>query len=446
MQSSFYLRLATAIAVFTSSLASGFKQASQDNMAVYWGQNFVSGGQQRLSTYCGSTKYNIIPIAFLVSLTDPLINLANGNDNCTTFPGSQALSCPQVAEDIKTCQSKHGKTVMLSIGGSTYNEGGFGSPAAARTAAEKVWNLFGPNTATANRPFGIAVVDGFDFDFESPTKNMVPFAQRLRELMDAAPNTKKYYLSAAPQCPFPDVADGEMLAGQVSFDFVMVQFYNNYCGVQNFVASAAKTAVGGLVAAAGGSVRSKRQTQSLSQSAFNFAAWDAWARGNTSDGSRGSKNPDVKILLGVPASKAAASTGFLEPAMLKPVVEYAATFSSFGGVMMWDMSHLYSSAAGSFLEDVHGALSMAGSKMGNDRATSNSNGTTTTTPLPAGGNNGNGTSSSSSVSDGTSSTGSGAGTSSPPTTSSASTGFYHFSPTALSWSGLALGIAFHSLF
>ncbi|KAK7965193.1 carbohydrate-binding module family 1 protein [Apiospora saccharicola] len=424
MQSSFfYLRLATAVAVFTSSLASGFKQASQDNMAVYWGQNFEAGGQQRLSTYCGSAKFNIIPIAFLVSLTDPVINLANGNANCTTFPG--------VAEDIKTCQSKHGKTVMLSIGGSTYNEGGFGTPSQARAAADKVWNLFGPNTRTADRPFGSAVVDGFDFDLESPTRNMVPFAQRLRELMDAAPNSKRYYLSAAPQCPFPDVADGEMLAGQVGFDFVMVQFYNNYCGVQSFVASAA--------------------------SAFNLAAWDAWARGNTSDGSRGSKNPDVKILLGVPASRAAASTGFLEPALLKPVVEYAATFSSFGGVMMWDMSHLYSSAAGSFLDDVHGALSRASSpKMGHDRATSNANtDTTTTSPLPAeGGNSRNSRNSSrnsrnsSSTSRNSTSSSNGAGTSSSPiTTSSASTtGIYHFSSTAWSWSGLALGVAFHSFF
>ncbi|KAK7908450.1 hypothetical protein PG985_015753 [Apiospora marii] len=428
MHSSLYVRLAAAVAVFTS-LAAGFQQNSRDNMAVYWGQNFVSGGQQRLSTYCGSSNFNIIPIAFLISLKDPVINLANGNDNCTTFPGSQALSCPQVAEDIKTCQAKHGKTVMLSIGGATYNEGGFASPAEARAAAEKVWNLFGPNTQTANRPFGSAVVDGFDFDFESPTQNMVPFAQRLRELMDAAASkTKKFYLSAAPQCVYPDVADGAMLAGEVSFDFVMVQFYNNFCGVQNFVQSA----LGGLTG--GGSSR-KRQGGGAGgqQSAFNFAVWDAWARGKTTDGSRGSKNPNVKILLGVPASKAAASSGFLEPALLRPVVEYCATFSSFGGVMMWDMSHLFSSGSGSggggivgsFLEDVHGALSLAASKGGNDRATANEAITNST---------------SNSSSNGTISSG---GTGGTPITS-ASTGFYVPSA-ALSWSGLALGVAFHSL-
>ncbi|KAK8055345.1 glycoside hydrolase superfamily [Apiospora rasikravindrae] len=331
---SFHFRLAAVAAVLASlaSSAVGFQKDSRDNVAVYWGQNFVTGGQQRLSTYCASSKFNIIPISFLVSLTNPSINLANGNDNCTTFPGSQLMSCPQVEEDIKSCQSKHGKTIMLSIGGETYQEGGFSSASAARTAAETVWNLFGPNTKTPNRPFGSAVIDGFDFDFESATKNM------------------QYYLSAAPQCPFPDRADGEMLAGEVSFDFIMVQFYNNYCGVQNFIG-------GGGIGGGGGSARRE-------QSAFNFAAWDAWARGKPLDGSRGSKNPNVKILLGVPASKLAASTGFVEPALLQPIMKFCAdSFPSFGGVMMWDMSHLFSSSGGtgSFLEDVHGALSMAAS-------------------------------------------------------------------------------------
>lgn len=423
MHSSLYLRLAAAVAVF-ASLASGFQPDSRDNVAVYWGQNFVSGGQQRLSAYCSSTKFNIVPIAFLVSLQDPLLNLANGDDNCTALPGAPGLRCPQVAEDIETCQTRHGKTVLLSIGGATYNEGGFASAGEARAAADRVWDLFGPNTQAANRPFGRAVVDGFDFDFESPTKNMVPFARRLRELMDAAaaasaPAKKKYYLSAAPQCVYPDAADGEMLAGEVSFDFVMVQFYNNFCGVQSFV--------GGL--AGGGSAR--RQPQQ--QPAFNFAAWDAWARGKTADGTRGSKNPDVKILLGVPASRAAASSGFLEPALLKPVVEYAATFASFGGVMMWDMSHLFSpgsgsggGVAGSFLEDVHGALSLAANKGGNNRATKSTS--TSTSSI------GNGTTTGSADS---------SGAPTPPTISAAMGGY--FPSAAVSWSGLALGIAFHSL-
>ncbi|KAK8088156.1 Endochitinase 33 [Apiospora hydei] len=418
---SFHFRLAAVAAVLASlaSSAAGFQKDSQDNVAVYWGKfpriPLISGGATQ-----------IIPIAFLVSLTDPLINLANGNDNCTTFPGSTAMSCPQVEEDIQTCQSKHGKTIMLSIGGETYQEGGFPSPSAAQAGAEKVWNLFGPNTKTPNRPFGQAVIDGFDFDFESATKNMVPFAQRLRELMDA--DTKKpYYLSAAPQCPFPDRADGEMLAGEVAFDFIMVQFYNNYCGVQSFVGGGSGKGAGG------GSARRE-------QSAFNFAAWDAWASGKPLDGSRGSKNPDVKILLGVPASKLAASTGFVEPALLQPIMKFCAdSFPSFGGVMMWDMSHLFSASggAGSFLEDVHGALSMAATSVlsgGKDRV----NGVNATATQPEQQGAPDPDTADDNDNDNTNSTSSGATT----IITSASTRYYS-SSMAVSW--LAMATLLHSL-
>lgn len=40
---------------------------------------------------------------------------------------------------------------------------------------------------------------------------MAPFASELRSLMDAATAAggKQFYLSAAPQCPYPDVADND---------------------------------------------------------------------------------------------------------------------------------------------------------------------------------------------------------------------------------------------
>lgn len=91
--------------------------------------------------------------------------------------------------------------------------------------------MFGPVTSNTsiNRPFGDAVVDGFDFDFESTVSNTVSFASELRSLMTAATAAggKQYYLSAAPQCPYPDAADNDMLDGTISFDFIMIQFYNN---------------------------------------------------------------------------------------------------------------------------------------------------------------------------------------------------------------------------
>lgn len=180
-----------------------------------------------------------------------------------------------------------------------------------------VWDMFGPvpSGKTVDRPFGSAVVDGFDFDFESTANNLPAFGAKLRSLMDGA-GGKKFYLTAAPQCVFPDAADGATLDA-VAFDFVMIQFYNNWCGVSNF------------------------QEGSSTQNAFNFDVWDKWAKG--------SKNPGVKLLLGIPAAPGAGG-GYTNGSKLKAAINFSQQFSSFGGVMMWDMSQLYSNNG--FLSEV----------------------------------------------------------------------------------------------
>lgn len=249
-------------------------------------------------------------------LTHTLLPLQSSYDN-------PANGLSQFREDIKICQTKYSKTILISLGGATYTEGGFPSSSAAQAAASNIWGLFGPDTSYANRPFRTAVVDGFDFDFESATQNTAPFAQKLRDLMNAATAAggKKYYLSAAPQCPYPDVAQNDILTN-VALDFVMVQFYNNYCGVSSFNAN------------------------SPTQSSFNMDRWDAWAKTT-------SKNRNVRILLGVPASTGAGG-GYLSAAALAPVIKYCKTFSSFGGVMMWDMSQMAANTG--FLDGVVAAL------------------------------------------------------------------------------------------
>lgn len=233
--------------------------------------------------------------------------------------------------DIELCQSEYGKTIMLSIGGATYTEGGFSSSAEAVTAADNVWAMFGPvqSGSTINRPFGDAVVDGFDFDFESSTQDMEPFANELRSLMNETMETggKTYYLSAAPQCPYPDAADNDMLDGTVYFDWVQIQFYNNYCGVSSFVAG------------------------DTTQPSYNFDTWDTWA-------STISANRNVKILVGIPSNTGAGS-GYTTGSTLEAAIEYSATFSSFGGVMMWDMSQLYENTG--FLDEVVEYLGSGGS-------------------------------------------------------------------------------------
>lgn len=216
---------------------------------------------------------------------------------------------------------------MLSVGGATYTEGGFRSEDAAITAANNVWASFGPKAAGSNapRPFGEAAVDGFDLDFEAVVSNMPPFANRLRSLMDqnASATGKKWLLTAAPQCPYPDAAGNPMFNGAVFFDAIYVQFYNNYCGLQSFVVG------------------------SETQNNFNFNTWDNWAK-------TVSKNPNVKVFLGVPGSPTAAGGGYESGSKLAAIISYCKTFSSFGGVMIWDMSQIY--ANDGFLNNVRSSL------------------------------------------------------------------------------------------
>jgi chitinase len=223
-------------------------------------------------------------------------------------------------EDIQTCQSLN-KTILLSLGGATYTEGGFASADEATTWAAKIWAMFGPpgpapaspddsdpcacsdsdpvSSEEALRPFGLASVDGFDMDFEASSANMAPFAGALRRHMDAATAAtgRRFLLSAAPQCPFPDVAMREMLE-QVGFDFVSVQFYNNYCGAGSYPGN------------------------------FNFDRWDRWAREE-------SVNKGVKVLLGLPGSPTAAGSGYVSGGQLEAVVQHSKGFGSFGGIMVW---------------------------------------------------------------------------------------------------------------
>jgi chitinase len=126
---------------------------------------------------------------------------------------------------------------------------------------------------------------------------------------DATKSGKKWYLTVAPQCPYPDAADGSMLAGTVYFDIVWVQFYNNYCGIQSFTP--------------GSSV----------QNNFNFETWDNWAK-------TVSLNPNVKVMLGIPGNTGAGA-GYQDASALSGVISYSKTFSSFAGVMIWDMSQVY---------------------------------------------------------------------------------------------------------
>ncbi|KAJ5575617.1 Glycoside hydrolase superfamily [Penicillium sp. DV-2018c] len=327
---------------------------STSNMVVYWGQNSFNGkgdkAQQPLAHYCDNEDIDVIPMAFNMMVNGPggapEVDFSVTSKDCEVFEGTQLKNCPKIGKDIEACQKKH-KTILLSIGGATYSEGGFKSEADAKEGAKLMWETFGPKQkgSKALRPFGDAALDGFDFDFEANVQHMAPFANELRSLMDADKSGQKFYLTAAPQCPYPDQADKDILNGPVYVDAVWVQFYNNFCGVNAF-------------------------SSDSSSNKYNFDEWDNWAH-------TVSKNKDVKVMIGVPAFTTAASTGYIPASELAKVIEYSKKFKSFGGVMMWDATQAYGNDG--FIKDVRKSLGPAADDSDENKPKS----TTTPAPKPA---------------------------------------------------------------
>ncbi|KAI0649549.1 glycoside hydrolase [Trametes meyenii] len=296
--------------------AAAFDNSRADNVAVYWGQNSygathsdTANFQKSLSTYCQDDSIDAIPIAFLNVFFStgglPSIDLSN---ICSTvddpvFPGTSLPDCSFMASDIEFCQSK-GKIVTISLGGAT-GGASFTDASQAEAFGDTIWNTFlGGSSST--RPFGGAVLDGIDLDIEGgSTVHFDAFVNRIRSHASGA--NKKYYVTAAPQCPFPDAYLSTVL-NAVAFDAVYVQFYNNYCGLS--------------------------ESQS-NPNDWDFDLWDNWAK-NTAI------SKDVKIYIGAPASSSAAGSGYVDASTLANVALQARSqYSSFGGVMLWDASQAF---------------------------------------------------------------------------------------------------------
>lgn len=292
------------------SLASaGFDPNSSTNLAVYWGQNSAgsTGGayQTRLSTYCANSDVNIILISFLIAMNgvngQPWINFANQESQCDH--STNPIRCPEIEADIWDCQSR-GKTILLSLGGAASSELGYANTADAKAGAEKIWAMFGPDQHRGDivRPFGSAIVDGFDFDFEHSVSNIVAFGNALHYEMQSCEESKskKFYLSAAPVCAVPNPLEAiQDMIVQIPLDMVFVQFYNsNICDTR---------------------------------AGFNFETWNAWAtRKNT------------VFFVGLPASEAAApSGGYVLPEQLQDALGKAKGFDRMKGAMLWDASQAW---------------------------------------------------------------------------------------------------------
>ncbi|KAJ2819352.1 Chitinase 2, partial [Coemansia furcata] len=242
-----------------------FDVSCNSNYASYYGQNSARN-QATLGSYCADATEDVIILAFMNGFPNVVLNFANACE--TTFEGSSLLHCPNIAADIKFCQSK-GKAVILSMGGAAGSYG-FSSDSQASQFADTMWNMFFKGTAT-QRPFDDAVLDGIDLDIEGGgASGYAAFINQLRAHYASDPS-KQYYIAGAPQCPFPDAYLGSTL-NSAWFDMVFVQFYNNYCGLNAYTTW------------------------------FNFADWDNWAKTQ-------SVNKNVRIYIGALGSPTAGSTG-----------------------------------------------------------------------------------------------------------------------------------------
>ncbi|KAI0191681.1 glycoside hydrolase superfamily [Xylaria flabelliformis] len=306
LASSFWLLGAAFVNAAYSSTAS-------NNIAVYWGQNSAGGAntQRSLIQVCrDEPDVDIILLAFLTSATniDGGLNFAN--------------SYRPTEQDIIECQSQHRR------GAVTDNTWSFASENHAVDAANRIWAAFGPTSRSeqsTSRPFGAASIDGFDLDFEAHFSNAHVFARRLRNLVNKAEiaTRQKFYLTAAPQCPFPDMNLFPVLHGDMAtvLDFIFIQFYNN-------------------------PVCDLRTPDGFETS---LRIWHSqWARPS-----------GARIFMGVPGAAtaigAANRESYIEGSVLAAsYIKMTQSFPSFAGVMVWDMSQLDSNTA--FLPPIVDAL------------------------------------------------------------------------------------------
>ncbi|KAJ2703196.1 Chitinase 2 [Coemansia sp. IMI 203386] len=327
----------------SAGLASAFNANCNSNYVSYYGQN-SAGNQKTLGEYCKDSTEDLIVLAFMNGFPNIIMNFANACE--TTFPGSSLLHCPNIAQDIKYCQSQ-GKAVILSMGGAS-GAYGFSSDSQGAQFADTVWNMFFKGSSD-QRPFDDAVLDGIDLDIEGGGgSGYVGFINQLRSHYASDPG-RQYYIAAAPQCPYPDSYLGSTL-NSAWFDMVFVQFYNNYCGLNAY------------------------------PTWFNYADWDNWAKTS-------SVNKNVKIYIGAPGSPSAASSGYVSGSTLSTIYSAVRSqYSSLGGIMTWDVSQARTSglagAIRSALDSGKTCSSNPGGGGGTTTTTTTTSKTSTTSTTP----------------------------------------------------------------
>ncbi|RCV33096.1 hypothetical protein SETIT_7G055300v2 [Setaria italica] len=266
--------------VLLSSLGPAAATGKTGRITVYWGQTASEGS---LHKACQSNLYSTVILSFLTHF--------GGGRYKLDLTGH---SWSAVGPDVKYCQSKN-ILVLLAIGGG-FGRYSLASKADAKAVADHIWVVYlGGRSSTKPRPFGDAVLDGVDFDIEhGGSKHYDDLARYLKGYNGKG--RKKVWITAAPQCPFPDRMLGQALQTGL-FDRIHVQFYNNP------VCSYRAGNVGAFT-----------------------RAWQKWTR----------SFPRSSVYLGLPAARGAAGSGYVPPATLvSKVLPIVRRSRNYGGIMLW---------------------------------------------------------------------------------------------------------------
>lgn len=201
----------------------------------------------------------------------------------------------QIGKDIVFCQNQ-GIQVMLSMGGAV-GRYGFSSAADAESVALEFHNKFGRGSGDV-RPFGDAIVDGYDLDIESASSYYENFVAKTKDLDPGM------LISAAPQCVFPDAALGTVM-NKAWLDYVSIQFYNTPSCDPMF---------------------------SADDSGWTMKQYAGWA-------AETSINKNVRLFLGVIGCTTCGSTPYLGFDHLREYIDKSHIIAgdSFGGVMEWSI-------------------------------------------------------------------------------------------------------------
>ncbi|KID85508.1 chitinase CHIT30 [Metarhizium guizhouense ARSEF 977] len=290
----------TGLLAALTQAAPAEKKASGHKLTVYWG---AEDDTTTLDDVCNDSSYDVVNLAFLSHFFSdgsyPKMSIGNldGPSRAQKKAGATGLQDgSSLVRSIKNCQNK-GKPVILSMGGATdYSDVQLHSDTQGQQIANTVWNLFlGGTDHKELRPFGDVKLDGVDLDNETNDGTGYLAMTKQFKANFQKDTSKKYYITAAPQCPYPD--QSEPLDVCRLLDWVQVQFYNN--GNCN-----------------------------IAQSGFANAV-ESWSRGIGSG---------VQLYIGALASGADGDEGYVDAAALNEAIDQvkAMDLPNFGGAMLWE--------------------------------------------------------------------------------------------------------------